>query len=103
MSMTKGLAVIVMGAGLVTIPVFAQEGEPTRSEVSVQAFGSFVKSTTNNGVQQNATNSGGVLSSYRFFFTPNHGVEVNYGYSLNTHGDMAWPRVRSESNPINTK
>jgi outer membrane immunogenic protein len=86
MSMTKGLAVVVMGAGLVTVPVFAQEGETTRSEVSVQAFGSFVKGTTNNGVQQNATNSGGVLSSYRFFFTPNHGVEVNYGYSLNTQG-----------------
>jgi hypothetical protein len=35
-------------------------------------------------VQQDATNSGGVLANYRFFFTNNHGVEINYGYSLNT-------------------
>jgi hypothetical protein len=31
-----------------------------------------------------ATNSGGVLASYRFFFSDSHGGEVNYGYSLNT-------------------
>lgn len=84
MSIKNSLAVLVVGVGVVTIPVFSQEGESTRSEVSVQAFGSFVKSTTSNGVQQSATDSGGVLASYRFFFTPNHGVEVNYGYSLNT-------------------
>jgi hypothetical protein len=36
-----------------------------------------VKSTTDNGIQQGATNSCGVLASYRFFFTNNHGVELN--------------------------
>jgi opacity protein-like surface antigen len=65
-----------------TLPAFAQEAG--RSEVSVQAFGSFVKSTTDNGVQQSASDSGGVLANYRFFFTNDNGVEVNYGYSLNT-------------------
>ncbi|HLK50819.1 MAG TPA: outer membrane beta-barrel protein [Bryobacteraceae bacterium] len=80
----KNLALILIGASLAALPAFSQEGESTRQEVSVQAFGSFVKTTTHNGVPQSATNSGGVLSSYRFFFTPNHGVEVNYGYSLNT-------------------
>jgi opacity protein-like surface antigen len=78
----NSLAVILLGGVLATAPVFAQEGY--RSEASVQAFGSFVKSTDNNGVQQGATNSGGVLGSYRFFLTNNHGVEVNYGYSRNT-------------------
>jgi outer membrane immunogenic protein len=63
-------------------PMLAQEGG--RSEASVQAFGSFVKTTTQDGIQQGATNSGGVLASYRFFFTNSSGVEVNYGYSLNT-------------------
>jgi len=63
-------------------PMLAQEGG--RSEVSVQSFGSFVKTTTQDGIQQGATNSGGVLASYRFFFTNSSGVEVNYGYSLNT-------------------
>jgi opacity protein-like surface antigen len=79
---THSFAAILLGGALAALPVFSQE--TGRSEVSVQAFGSFVKSTTDNGVQQSATNSGGVLASYRFFFTNNHGVEVNYGYSLNT-------------------
>jgi opacity protein-like surface antigen len=71
-----------LGGALAALPTFSQESG--RSEATVQAFGSFVKSTTNNGVQQDATNSGGVLASYRFFFSNSHGVEVNYGYSLNT-------------------
>jgi len=79
---TKGFATILLGAALAALPAFSQEAG--RSEVAVQAFGSFVTTTTDNGVQQGATNSGGVLASYRFFFSNNHGVEVNYGYSLNT-------------------
>jgi opacity protein-like surface antigen len=75
-------AAVVMGGALAALPAFSQE--TGRSEATVQAFGSWVKSTTQDGVRQDATNSGGVLASYRFFFTNNHGVEVNYGYSLNT-------------------
>src|SRR5437588_9989321 len=79
---TNSLAGIVVAGALAALPAFSQEAG--RSEATVQAFGSFVKSTTENGIQQGATNSGGVLASYRFFFSNNHGVEVNYGYSLNT-------------------
>jgi outer membrane immunogenic protein len=79
---TTSFAAILLGGALAALPAFSQE--TGRSEVAVQAFGSFVKSTTDNGVQQGATNSGGVLASYRFFFSNSHGVEVNYGYSLNT-------------------
>jgi outer membrane immunogenic protein len=79
---TSSFAAIVLGGTLAALPVFSQE--VGRSEASVQAFGSFVKTTTDNGIQQGATNSGGVLASYRFFFSNNHGVELNYGYSLNT-------------------
>jgi outer membrane immunogenic protein len=79
----KSLAGVFLGVTLAAIPALAQE-EAGRSEVSVQAFGSFVKKTTENGVQQNATDSGGVLANYRFFFSKHHGVEANYGYSLNT-------------------
>ena len=80
---TRGLTTILLGTALAAVPAAAQD-EAGRSEVSVQALGSFVKSTTQNGVPQSATNSGGVLASYRFFFADSHGVEVNYGYSLNT-------------------
>ena len=79
---TKSFAAILLGGALAALPAFSQE--VGRSEVSVQAFGSFVKNTTNDGVQQGATNSGGILANYRFFFSDSHGVEVNYGYSLNT-------------------
>src|SRR5438128_10795479 len=79
---THSFAAIVLGGALAAVPAFSQEAG--RSEATVQAFGSFVKTTTDNGIQQGATNSGGVLASYRFFFSNSHGVEVNYGYSLNT-------------------
>src|SRR5258708_15238651 len=78
----SSFAVILLGGALAALPAFSQEA--SRSDAAVQAFGSFVKTTTNNGVQQDATNSGGVLASYRFFFSDSQGVEVNYGYSLNT-------------------
>src|SRR5436305_4685637 len=78
----KSLASAFLGISLTAMTASAQEAG--RSEVSVQAFGSFVKSTTDNGVPQGATNSGGVLANYRLFFSNSHGVEVNYGYSRNT-------------------
>ena len=83
MSRSKNFATLLAAAGLLAIPAFSQE-TPARQDATVQAFGSFVKSTTNHGVQQSATNSGGVLGSYRFFFTDHQGVELNYGYALNT-------------------
>ena len=75
----------MMLAGLVTValPVYAQF-EEGRQDVAVQAFGSFVKTTTHNGSDNSATDSGGVLGSYRFFFSKHHGLEANYGYSRNT-------------------
>ena len=71
-------------AASMALPAFSQSEELGKNEVSVQAFGSFVKSTTNNGVENKATNSGGVLGSYRYFFNNHSGVEANYGYALNT-------------------
>lgn len=75
---------LIAGVASLALPAFSQSEEVGKNEVSVQAFGSFLKSTTENGVQNSATNSGGVLGSYRYFFGVHHGVEVNYGYSLNT-------------------
>jgi opacity protein-like surface antigen len=79
---TKSLAAFILGGVIAALPAAAQE--VGKSDVAVQAFGSFVKSTTQDGIRQSATNSGGVLASYRYFFTKSNGVEVNYGYSLNT-------------------
>jgi opacity protein-like surface antigen len=80
----KLVVTVIAGIASMTLPVFAQSEDSGKNEVSVQAFGSFVKSTTSNGVQNSATDSGGVLGSYRRFFDAHSGVEVNYGYALNT-------------------
>jgi outer membrane immunogenic protein len=83
--MTKNsLLFLIAGGALLSLPAFSQENPVYRNEASVQALGSFVKSTNSNGVEQSATNSGGVLVNYRFFFNPKNGVEVNYGYAANT-------------------
>jgi opacity protein-like surface antigen len=66
------------------LPALAQSEEAERQNVAVQAFGSFVSSTHQDGIENKATDSGGVLASYRFFFSEHHGVEADYGYALNT-------------------
>ena len=79
------LTILLAGVASIALPAYAQSEEGGRQEVAVQAFGSFVTTTTHNGIDNTATNSGGVLGSYRFFFSTHHGVEANYGYALNTH------------------
>lgn len=69
---------------LICIPAFPQSDEGGRSEVSAQFLGTFVHSTGQNGVQQSNSDSGGILASYRFFFSKHHGIEANYGYSRST-------------------
>jgi outer membrane immunogenic protein len=99
----RSVATVLSAIAVLSVPAFSQEETPYKSEVSVQAFGSFLKSTTNNGVQQSATDSGGVLANYRYFFSRNHGAEVNYGYSLNTqsYGLASGPLgVKAHSNEV---
>jgi outer membrane immunogenic protein len=78
----KNLTALFMGTALLSLPAFSQEGG--RSEVSAQFMGTFTKQTDSNGIRQTSSDSGGVLASYRFFFTRHQGVELNYGYSRNT-------------------
>jgi hypothetical protein len=79
------LAALTITTVLTSLTVFAQE-EYTRvkSEAGVQALGSFVKQTTQNGVDQGATDSTGVLATYRYYFSRHHGVEANYSRASNT-------------------
>ena len=77
------LTMMLAGLACVALPVYAQSDEG-RQDVAVQAFGSFVTTTTHDGSDNSATNSGGVLASYRFFFSKHHGIEADYGYARNT-------------------
>ena len=79
----KGLVALVFGASAMALPAFGQS-EEFKSDVAVQALGSFVKDTTDNGVTHSASNSGGVLGTYRYYFGRHNGVEFNYGYTQNS-------------------
>ena len=89
MSGKKNVITIALGIAAIALPAFSQSEEPGKNEVSVQVLGSFVKSSTTDGVRNSATNSGGVLVNYRRFFTTHNGVEVNYGYALNTQSFLS--------------
>ena len=79
------LSAFTIAAVLTSLTAFAQEDYTRfKSEASVQALGSFVKQTTQNGVDQGATDSAGVLATYRYFFSRHHGVEANYSWRSNT-------------------
>lgn len=55
-----------------------------KSEATVQYFGAFTTSTWYGGMQQTATDTVGVLGSYRYFFNAYNGVEFNYGWAPGT-------------------
>jgi outer membrane immunogenic protein len=79
------LAAFTIAGVLTSLSAFAQEDYTRfKSEVSVQALGSFVKQTNENGVDQGATDSAGVLATYRYYFSRHHGVEANYSWTSNT-------------------
>ena len=78
------LTVFIASVASLASPADGQSLEAGRQEVAVQAFGSFVTTTTQDGIDNSATKSGGVLGSYRFFFSNHHGIEANYGYARNT-------------------
>lgn len=81
----KQFMTLTVGAVLIPAAAFAQEDYTAyKSDVTVQALGSFVKQTTQNGINQNATNSSGVLGTYRFWFDRHSGVEANYAWTENT-------------------
>ena len=81
---TRLAITLIGGIAALAAPAFSQSENPGKSEVAVQAFGSFVTGTTQNGVENNASYSGGVLGSYRYFLSEHHGIEANYGFALNT-------------------
>ena len=82
--MSKGNYFLTLFAASVIVALPAYSQEEFRSEVTVQGSGTFTKESTQSGIKQDATNSGGVLVGYRFYFTKHIGAEINYGYTLNT-------------------
>ena len=76
--------VVAVAAGIVLCLPLVATAQENRSEVSVQGSGVFTKSTVGNGTSYNATESGGVLGTYRYHLNHWLSVEGAYGYNLNT-------------------
>jgi outer membrane immunogenic protein len=64
-----------------TLVATAQE---SRSEIGVQGMGLFTQNSSGNSVTQSATETGGVLASYRYHINRWLSVEAAYGYGRNT-------------------
>jgi len=94
------LTMLIAGVATVALPAYAQPEGPERQNVAVQAFGSWVMTTTQNGIDNSATNSGGVLGSYRYFFSKHHGVEGNYSYARNTQNYTSATGVKTDSHEV---
>ena len=71
------VVVVLSAAG-----ALAQE-EPSQ-EVAVQGTGFFTRNATREGISQHATDTGGVLASYRYHFNRWIAADVSYGYDRNT-------------------
>jgi opacity protein-like surface antigen len=54
-----------------------------RSEIAVQGTGFFTKDSSGQGVSQHATETGGFLVSYRYWFSRWVGAQADYGYDRN--------------------
>ncbi len=76
--------VVVIAAGIALGLSLAASAQENRSEISLQGGGLFTKGTTGNGTSYSATESGGVLGTYRYHLSRWISVEGAYGYSVNT-------------------
>ena len=74
MSKVNSLLTLFAASVIVAAPAFCQEDY--KSEATVQGMGSFTNETTQSGIKQDATKSGGVLAGYRFYFSKHLGAEV---------------------------
>lgn len=84
MKFNRTIVKMAFGAALALSPAFAQEESTRSQDVTVQGTGSFLTSTGKDGAQQGASNGGGFLASYRFFFDQHSGVELSYGFENDT-------------------
>jgi len=78
-------AVILAVTVAVLLPLAAMAQDEHNGEISLQGMAFFTKSASNvNGTSYSATQTGGVLGTYRYHFGPNVSAEFAYGFARNT-------------------
>lgn len=75
---------VVVAFFLVVGMSLAAAAQENRSEISIQGGGIFPKSTSGNGTAYSATDSGGVLGTYRYHLNHWISVEGAYGYNMDS-------------------
>lgn len=98
--MLRKLSIFVAALVFLISTAFAQE---SRSDFALSGIGVFPRQTTGNGIQQDPSNSGGFLLSYRYAFQSHSSLEVNYSYSRDTQyytivGTTAGPFAAQQAN-----
>jgi opacity protein-like surface antigen len=78
----KLVAATILGILVSASGAMAQEGR--WQEIGVQGTGFFTKDSTGNGINQHATDTGGLLVSYRYHFNRRLAADGSYGYIRNT-------------------
>jgi opacity protein-like surface antigen len=79
--MFKKLAIFLGTILALGLLASAQE---VRSEITFSGTGIFTSPTTDNGLEHHATETGGVLASYRMNFSRWSALELNYGWNRNS-------------------
>jgi len=79
---------------LLTLTAAAQEN---RSEISVQGTGLFTQSSSGNGTTHSATETGGLLATYRYHLNHWISFEGAYGYDLNSQKYLSSSPFRIQS------
>jgi outer membrane immunogenic protein len=74
---------IVISGCLLTMCDLARASSPDM-DFTLSGSALFTNSANKNGVHREASTSGGLLASYRYYFSSWGGVELNYGHSSDT-------------------
>jgi opacity protein-like surface antigen len=74
---------IVLGS-LVFFATLTATAQENRSEISLQGTGFFTQSSSGNGTAYKATETGGILSTYRYHWNHWLSLEGAYGYDVNS-------------------
>lgn len=99
--MCRTIAASTIAASLTLVLFFtlAAAAQESRSEFSLQGTGFFTKSSLNNGITYDATETGGFLGTYRYHFNHWLSVEGAYGFDRNTQKySLSSGELRIQSN-----
>ena len=79
--MSRNFVMSLLVVLVLTLGATAQE---QRSEIGLQGTGFFTKDSNGQGISQHATDTGGLLVSYRYWFNRWIATQADYGYNRNT-------------------